>query len=113
MDHPIGMIHVYCICRYMHMYAWYALQKHIHAHARMHALTHARTNTHTHTQSKKAKPSAAAVIQSHGHLYTTQVLRVTYANPPGGRTGTLQEAIPCLTSECVGTQSSTWTEPVI
>ena len=87
----------------------------MHTHARMHSRTntHTHTHTHTHTQSKKAKPSAAAVIQSHGHLYTTQVLRVAYANPPGGRTDTLQEAIPCLTSECVGTQSPTWTSPVM
>ena len=37
-------------------------------------------------------PSAAVVIWSHGHLYAAQVLRAVQANPPGGRTGILQEA---------------------
>ena len=32
-----------------------------------------------------------------GHLYTTQVLRVSAGNPPGGRTGNPQEAVPCPT----------------
>ena len=82
------------------MYVWYVPQEY----------THADTDTHTHTEThtkQKNKPSSAVVTQSNGHLYTTQVLRVAYANHPGGRSGTLQVAIPCLTSECVGIRSPT------
>ena len=48
----------------------------------------ARAHTHTHTHTHKARPSAAVVTWSHGHLCTAQVLRVVQENPPGDRTGT-------------------------
>ena len=77
-------------------------------HTCMHTRTHIHAHTCTYTKQSKAKPSAAVVTRSHGHLCTTQVLRVMQANPPGGRTGISQGAVPCLTSECV-THTHTYT----